>query len=136
MANSGQGHTVSEEIGGARGLVKRAARVSVCIHFPASPMAALAEGAIALIWSHADSKSQPCIPCAYASIAVARWYQPEPCGCSCHVRIWQPAESQSWGHVGSIQTSSSISRQPFCSKSTGCSCRWGRLGLQVARRRA
>ena len=28
----------------------------------------------------------------------------------CHVRIWQPAESQSWGHVGSIQTSSSVSR--------------------------
>ncbi|CAJ1400016.1 unnamed protein product [Effrenium voratum] len=78
-----QGHTVSEEIGGARGLVKRAARVSVCIHFPASPMAALAEGAIAvcwllwpcsefaLIWSHADSKSQPCIPCTFVSIAVA-----------------------------------------------------------------
>ena len=31
--------------------------------------------------------------------------------------------------------SSSVSRHPFSCKSHACSCRWGHLGLQVARRR-
>ena len=49
--------------------------------------------------------------------------------------IWEPAESQSWGHVGSIETSSRVSKHSFPSKSNYCSCRCGHLGLQVARRR-
>ncbi|CAJ1402426.1 unnamed protein product [Effrenium voratum] len=48
----------------------------------------------------------------------------------CHVRISEPAELQSWGHVGSIETSSSVSKHK-----SNESCRWGYVGLQVARRR-
>ena len=59
-----------------------------------------------------------------------RSYQTESCG-----HIWEPAESHSKGHGGSLETGSSVSIHLFPSKSNESSCRWCPLGLQVARRR-
>ena len=78
------------------------------------------------------SHSRPS-PCVRALFAVASsnqravWLFLARC-----VRIWE----RRWGHVASLETSSSVSKHPFSRKSNGFSCRWGHLGLQVARRRA
>ena len=85
--------------------------------------------------SHADSQAQRSISVCACVTCSCKLTQPEQLFHAMFVRIWEPAASQSWGHIGFLETSSRVRKPPFPSKSNGYSCRWGHLGLQVARRR-
>ena len=80
---------------------------------------------VALIWSLADSKSQPSMSVCACSIcsrqlisARAMWLFHATCA-----RISEPAELPSWGHVGSIKTSSIVSPMSALADGAILACR-------------